>query len=224
MPFKNKFISHYYSLPTLTLKTYSISCLFIMSILMGCSTTTPKSDIKEGYTSNVIEREKHLALLTSWQVKGKIAFINSEERQSASLYWNKVEKDQQLNLTTYLGINVLKLTSESNKHVIEVDGKTFKGSDLDNLINSLVNIRFPAEALSYWIKAIPYSNNDKLTFTPQTQLPLTLTSQYNGYHWDIKYSSYQTKIFDKKVIALPNKIKITSGDLTINIAINHWTI
>lgn len=196
-----------------------------MSILMGCSsTTTPKSDIKEGYTSNVIEREKHLALLTSWQVKGKIAFINSEERQSASLYWNKVEKNQQLNLTAYLGINVLKLTSESNEHVIEVDGKTFKGSDLDNLINSLVNIRFPAEALSYWIKAIPYSNNDKLTFTPQTQLPSTLTSQYNGYHWDIKYSSYQTKIFDKKVIALPNKIKITSGDLTINIAINHWTI
>jgi len=224
MPFKNTFISHRQSLPTMTLKAFTIFCLFIMSILMGCSTTTPKSDIKEGYTSNVIEREKNLALLTSWQVKGKMAFINSEERKSASLYWNKAEKNQQLNLTTYLGINVLKLTSSDELHVIEVDGKSYEGSDLDELIHSLVNIRFPAEALSYWIKAIPYSNNDKLTFNPQTQLPLTLTSQYNGYHWDIKYSSYQTKTINKKVITLPNKIKITSGDLTINIAIKHWTI
>ncbi len=196
----------------------------LITLLSACTTTQPINDIKPSYTSDIIKREKTLAQLTTWQVKGKIAFINSVERKSASLFWNKSNTNQQLNLTTYLGINVLKLTSADSMHTIEVDGESYQDENLDSLIESLVDMRFPTEALSYWIKAIPYNNNDSFTFSPESQLPKTLTSQYNGYHWLIQYSSYQTIQKGDTTITLPNKIKITSADLTINIAINDWTI
>jgi outer membrane lipoprotein LolB len=195
----------------------------MLIIITGC-TTTPTNDIEKGYTSNIIKREKNLAHIHDWEVKGKIAFINSAERKSASLYWKKSNSSQQLNLTTYLGINVLKLRSNDDIHKVEVDGKTYESNNLNNLIESLVDIKFPTEALSYWIKAIPYNENDTFTFDPQSKLPLTLASHYNNHHWVIKYSSYQTIQQGNTTLTLPNKIKITSKDLTINLAINHWTI
>lgn len=224
---KNKFITKPFlskvgSLPQYhSIKHKFFSVMFI--ILTGC-TTTPTNDINESYTSNIIKREKDLAQLQSWEVKGKIAFINSVERKSASLYWKKSSSSQQLNLTTYLGINVLKLISNDDVHTVEVDGKTYESNNLNELIESLVEVRFPTEALSYWIKAIPYNENDSFTFNPQSKLPLTLASHYNGHEWIIKYSSYQTVQKDNVTLTLPNKIKITSKDLTINFAINHWTI
>ncbi|WP_426370563.1 lipoprotein insertase outer membrane protein LolB [Pseudocolwellia sp. HL-MZ7] len=213
-----------YSLKKHAAKKSNILLILFVTFLAGCTTTQPVNNIKPGYTSDIIKREQMLAQLTTWQVKGKIAFINSEERKSASLYWNKSNTKQQLNLTTYLGINVLKLNSDEGNHTIEVDGKTYLDNDLDSLIESLVDMRFPTEALSYWIKAIPYNNNDSFTFNSDSQLPLTLSSHYNGYNWLITYASYQTIQKGEKTIAVPNKIKITSSDLTINIAINHWTI
>lgn len=196
----------------------------LLMLLVGCSTTEPVNDITQGYSSDINERAKNVALLRSWQVKGKIAFITSEERQSASLFWSKSSNNQQLNLTTYLGINVLKLISTEGEHTIEVDGKTYKSDNLDHLIESLIDIRFPADALTHWIKGIAYNQNDSVTFNEVSKLPSSLTSYYNSHQWQIEYLSYQTLIKNSLTIALPNKIKITSEDLTIHIAINNWTI
>lgn len=203
-----------------------LSFLFISIIVLltGCTSTQPVNDIDKNFSSNIKKREASLAKLNVWEVKGKIAFINSTERKSASLYWKKSKNKQQLNLTTYLGINVLKLTSNENLHTIEVDGEEYQSHNLDSLIESLTDITFPTEALSYWIKAISYNEKDTFTFDPNSKLPLTLTSHYNAHDWVIQYSSYQTVQQGKLKVTLPNKIKVTSADLTINIAINNWAI
>lgn len=203
-----------------------LSFLFICIIvfLTGCMSTQPINDIDKGFSSDIKKREANLAKLKVWEVKGKIAFINSTERKSASLYWKKSKNKQQLNLTTYLGISVLKLTSNENLHTIEVDGEEYQSNNLDSLIESLTDITFPTEALSYWIKATPYNKNDIFTFDKNSKLPLTLTSHYNGHNWIIQYSSYQSVQQGKLTVTLPNKIKVTSADLTINISINNWVI
>ncbi|WP_179078354.1 lipoprotein insertase outer membrane protein LolB [Colwellia sp. UCD-KL20] len=198
--------------------------VFFIVLLTGCISTQPVNDIDKAFSSDIKKREVSLAKLNVWEIKGKIAFINSTERKSASIYWKKSKNTQQLNLTTYLGINVLKLTSNENIHTIEIDGEEYQSNNLDSLIESLTDITFPTEALKYWIKAIPYNENDTFTFDPNSKLPLTLTSHYNSHDWTIQYSSYQRIQQDKLTLTLPNKIKVTSADLTINIAINNWAI
>jgi len=196
----------------------------IFLLLSGCTATGPINDVTKGYSSNIQQRNNILAQLTSWEIKGKIAFINEAERQSASLYWQKTHNNQQVNLTTYLGINVFKLTSEKNTHTVAIDGNEYTSRNLDELLSSLTEFAFPTQALSFWIKATQYNKNDAFTYEPNTQLPSTLTSHYNNTDWVIHYTSYQTVKQNNITVALPNKIKVTSPNLTINIVINQWTI
>ena len=52
------------------------------------------------------------------------------KRESASLIWqvNEKQQTQELNLTSYLGINVLHLKSNKKQHLIKVDGKEYRGT------------------------------------------------------------------------------------------------
>jgi len=199
--------------------------LSVIIIASGCSSTPSDTSQIPETTINSEQRTALLSQLTSWKVKGKIAFITPEERNSASLFWNKFPDGQTLNLTTYLGINVLKLTSNKNVHTIELDGSEYTESNLDNLITSLTNLTLPADALTFWIKALPYSSSDEVELS-NNNLPKSITSFYNNRIWTIDYSHYNPLILltKKDKVLVPHRIKVKSEDLTINIVIKNWTI
>jgi outer membrane lipoprotein LolB len=200
---------------------FTLLCLII--VVTGCSSTPTDATNQADTKVDTDLRSNLLAQLSEWKINGKIAFITAEERNSASLYWQKAPDQQKLNLTTYLGINVLQLNSNDGVHVIEVDGNEYSGTDLDYLISSITNLTLPTEALTFWIKALPYLPSDVMTLTPNN-LPKTLTSIYNNRTWSINYSAYKPSNVNGFAVNLPYKIKVKSNDLTINIAIKKWTI
>jgi len=195
-----------------------LSCTFLLS---GCSTTSTK-------LSPVLTKQKpqhriaQLSQLQQWKVQGKIAFLERKQRNSATLSWKVDEKSktQQLNLTSYLGINVLQLDSNNNSHKIQVDGKTYQDRNLEALIYSLTGFTLPTKALSFWLKGIPYQDSDNVIYQENTRLPQSLTSYYNNQLWQINYSNYK-QIDD---YSLPTKLSIKKDDLTIKIAINEWAV
>lgn len=198
-----------------------IFCLFLVS---SCSITSHES--AQTASENVIpttvnERNKQLKRLLSWKVSGKIAFIKEDERNSANFVWNKKNKtEQEINLTTYLGINVLELTSENNFHQLTIGGETYHGDNLDNLIYQLTQLNFPTQALTYWLKALPFSSKDQITYQENNYLPQTLTSHYNQQTWLINYNAYKTI----NGYQLPTNLTIKTFNLIIKIRINQWTI
>lgn len=196
--------------------------LYLTLAITGCSLISPNVDNQPNQVVNSQERTMLLNELSDWKINGKIAFITPTERNSASLYWQKSLIHQKLNLTTYLGINVLQLTSEYNTHTIEIDGKQHTGNDLDELITSLTSLTLPTEALTHWLKALTFLPSDTITFTPNN-LPETLTSIYNNRTWSVSYSAYKNVNIHNNNALLPHKIKVISNDLTIIIAIKKWT-
>lgn len=199
--------------------TLSLLLMIIIS-LSGC-TSTPTYEPKEFINQNPEQRIAQLAQLQQWKVQGKIAFIE-KKRKSATLNWqvNEKTKTQQLNLTTYLGINVLQLDSNKNKHTIQVDGKTYQGNNLEALIYDLTGFTLPTQALSYWLKGIPYQESDSIIYQTETQLPQSLSSHYNNEIWQVNYSNYQQ--IDNYNLA--TKFSIKKDDLLIKIAINEWSV
>jgi len=197
--------------PIILLILYSI-------VLSGCTSTKQNSPISLKQQSSS-ERAKQLEKITQWQVNGKIAFIKKDERESASLNWqvNEKNKSQQLNLTSYLGINVLQLTSNQGKHKLKFDGKDYQGNDLTTLIYSLTGLTLPTQALSDWIKGASFQPNDHIIYD-HLNLPLNLTSFYNNQQWLITYHSYE----QVNHYTLPTKLTIKKGDLLIKIVINQW--
>lgn len=196
-----------------------LPCLLIFS---GCSLTSKEPSPLPTNKQSFFERNQQMAALTQWKINGKIAFIDGKKRKSADLYWQKESvKQQKLNLTTYLGINVLNLVSEDGMHTIEADGEIYQGDNLDTLIYQITQLRLPTKALTYWLKGIAYLPEDKiLTNIKNNALPSQLTSYYNLQQWKITYSDYQQ--YQNHWLA--TKFTISQGNLKIKININQWQL
>jgi len=197
-----------------------IFALFTL-ILSGCS-TMPSKDSQTLIKQTPQQRITKLQQLQQWKVKGKIAFIEKKSRNSATLSWqvDESQNTQLLNLTSYLGINVLQLDSSDNNHKIQVDGKTYHGRNLETLIYSITGLTLPTKALTFWLKGMPFHEDDKINYQETTQLPLTLSSYYNNELWQVSYAKYQ----QINGYSLATKFSIRKDDLLIKIVVNDWVI
>jgi outer membrane lipoprotein LolB len=171
---------------------------------------------------NITERTKKLEALSDWKIKGKLGMISPKERHSLTLNWfyQGDRKRQTLNLTTVLGIQIFNLESVNGMHVINVDGERYQSPDLNTLLSSLTGFTLPTQAMSFWLKGLPYLNSDKITYNEETQLPNTLASFHDGKKWTLKYDAY------KQVgqYQLATKFTIKQESLTIKINVHQWDV
>ncbi len=198
------------------------SLLFILTIVInGCTTSPPKS-LTEQTNQTIEQRNAQLARINDWQLNGKIAFIQSDNRESASIRWQYLQSknSQKLDLNSYLGINVLHLASKDNIHTIEVDGKSYQSDNLDQLITSLTGLTLPTQALTLWLKGLAFHPSDKITYSARNQLPSVLISEHNNQHWQIIYANYQ----QVKGVLLATKFTIKQNDLLIKISVKKWSL
>ena len=190
--------------------------------LSGCTSLPQFSSSRPNIAYNEANHLQYLQRLNNWQVTGKIALISDKSRESASLYWqNQPYKQQEkLALTTYLGINILSIERVDRLYQIKIDDQVHQHRDLEHLLWSLSGYQLPTNALKFWLKGIPYSNKDKVTYADNKLMPQQITSHYNGSNWVINYQSFTTV----DGIPLPDKISIKQDKLTIKLSINQWTL
>lgn len=194
---------------------------FILIFMSGCSSLSNNHhQITEH--QNITERTKKLEALSDWKIKGKLGMISPKERHSLTLNWfyQGDRKRQTLNLTTVLGIQIFNLESVNGMHVINVDGERYQSPDLNTLLSSLTGFTLPTQAMSFWLKGLPYLNSDKITYNEETQLPNTLASFHDGKKWTLKYDAY------KQVgqYQLATKFTIKQESLTIKINVHQWDV
>ena len=207
-----------------------LNFLLMTSIMLSGCATKPSSPLK-GNIQTVTSEQRAEQLLKNkkWRLKGKIAFIQqiqndndiTDKRESASIIWqvNEKKQTQELNLTSYLGMNVLHLRSNKNQHLIKVEGKEYRGTNLSQLIYSLTGLTLPTEALTFWLKGLPYKTDDKLQIDEKTQLPKRLSSYFHNALWQINYSNYQR--FNG--IEMATKFTLKKENLLIKVAVNNWS-
>ena len=204
------------------MKIFYFPSLILLLVISGCASQKNIEQLPQEPLHSKEQRAIQLAELTHWQITGKLAFIEGKKRESASLFWQFDEglQSQKLSLTTYLGINVLSLTSKNGFHTIEADGEKYQHDDLDYLIHSLTGLTLPVQALHSWLKGISYLSSDKIIYDEQTQLPKTLVSDYDNRQWIIHYADYQH--LNNHLLA--KKITLKQQNLMIKIHINQWTL
>ena len=191
--------------------------LFVLILLYGCA-SPPIRPVDISIPAH--ERETELSNVSNWKIKGKIAFITPDSRESANLNWQKSQDEQNLNVTTTLGISVFSIRSEQQIHSILVDGKKYEGTDLDHLLTRVTGYQLPVGALENWLKGVHFSNSDKFSYDEVTHLPKNLKTEYLGHKWLVEYKNYG--MIDKHALAYSLKIK--RDGLTILLKINQWEI
>jgi outer membrane lipoprotein LolB len=201
--------------------SFFIFLSIFLIFLSGCrSLTNNHQQITEH--QNITERTKKLKTLSTWKIQGKIAIISPEERHSLTLNWLYQENNnrQTLNLSTVLGIQVFKLESLNGVHVINVDGERYLSSDLNALLSSLTSFTLPTQAMTFWLKGLPYLARDKIIYNDKTQLPTTLTSYHDKKIWQLKYGGYQ----QVEQYQLATEFSIKQDNITIKINVHQWDV
>ena len=204
------------------LSSHKLYVIALFSLVLSACSTHLNKESSALIKQTPQQRIAQLKQLQQWQITGKIAFIEKNSRNSLTLFWQIDENkgSQRLNLTSFLGINVLQLDSNANNHKIQVDGKTYHGNNLSALIHSITGFTLPTQALSFWLKGIPYQESDSINYHKVTQLPQTLSSHYNNELWQVSYGNYQH--IDGYNLA--TKFSIRKDGLLIRIAVNDWLI
>ena len=208
-----------------------IFMLFISIVLLnGCALRKPQVPEKMQNptvkkTNSVTSQAKRihdLQQLMQWSIKGKIAFISEDKRQSFSFRWtvNENNNSQHLDLTTYLGINILKLESQLGVHTVTVDGKKSQGTDLEKLIYSSTGLIIPTKAMHGWLKGIVQNPSDLIEYAPNSLLPSRLITHYAQSIWHIDYDNY-LQVGD---VQLAKKFTIKQNGLVMKILINRWRV
>ncbi|MEW6996375.1 lipoprotein insertase outer membrane protein LolB [Colwelliaceae bacterium BS250] len=191
----------------------------VFLLITACTTTDmPLADNVLFQDKN--QRADEILKLNDWTIKGKIAFISPDEKQSANIYWQQKDADITLKLTTFLGVSVLSLTSSNSIYTLKSDGKTWHDDNIENLLRQVSGIQLPVQALSFWIKGLKASNDDVINYSSTTDLPEQLQAYVNDKYWHIDYKKYQ--LIDNYRLA--KSLTIKQNKLTIKLLINTWDL
>lgn len=159
----------------------------------------------------------HLDQLQNWNARGKLLIRNNKEKLSGYFFWQQqASGDYKLVINSFLGINLMTLDYQNGQTTIQLDGKTYKGADPEQLVFELTGSFIPVSHLSQWMLAraperaqTDYRDEQLIAFdyagTDQTL-------------WRVDYQSYQMA----SNLSLPNKMTIKGLNNRIKLTINEW--
>lgn len=189
--------------------------LFTAMFLHGCATIESTTNVE--WQSH----QQRLAQVTQYRASGKLGYISPEQRQSLNFQWSNAPDSTQVRMTTFLGQTALNLTSSPNEASVETyDGETYTAPSPEVLIQRLTGLNIPVEQLNDWMLGRPTQADDYQL--NQTNTLASLTKQVGAHTWKLDYLSYQDVQYLGSALPLPKKLKLTQGDISINIVISTW--
>lgn len=193
-----------------------LSLLGLVS-LQGCTNLQSSAPAPANQPRSWDARAQTLANLQQWDLTGMVAIRNPKDNISASLHWQQQQQNYTLDFFGPLGSNSFKLTGNAGKVSLQnPHGQIFYAASPEILLAQQTGWRLPVSNLFYWIRGLP--------------VPEVLAlKQFDSYHhltelqqdgWKIQFLRYTAV----NQIDLPNKIFITSHDLSVKIIISQWRL
>lgn len=191
------------------LKNKIIIYILALFFLWGCS-----SPLELQTPENWSLYQKKLTELTEFTIRGKLAYLSPKDRVSLSFYWKQDAENYELNLSSFLGGNVLNLkVTPQGALLTGEDDKIYQGTSANRLIYRLTGLFVPADQMKNWIKGLP-------TGADHYQLDMfnRLDNLTKDKSWQVKYRAYQ--LTEKMV--LPQDIQLLQDKTKIKIIIDTW--
>ncbi|GIC78595.1 lipoprotein insertase outer membrane protein LolB [Moritella sp. F3] len=193
----------------------SIYVIIISMLLSACSSKTQLPPPVGSPPQLWQQHQAQLQSINSWQLQGQIAFITPDDRNSATLNWQQLAQDFNINLTGPFGIHVLTIKRSDNiSTLILDDDRQYQGRNTQTLINQLSPIPIPVDELRAWIIGDPLTDDVQLDNYGR------VTQANHPLGWHISYTSYQ--LVD--TIWLPKNIVIKQDDMRIKITTRNWKL
>lgn len=183
----------------------------------GCATIESTTNV-EWQT-----HQQRLASIDAYQSTGKLGYISPEQRQSLNFQWSYSADLTQLRLTTFLGQTALNLKATPQGATVETyDDQRYSAPTSQALIQRLTGLNIPVEQLNDWMLGRPTQADDYQL--SETNTLARLTKQVGLQTWQLDYLTYQDVQYGGTALPLPKKIKLTQGNISINLFISNWNL
>jgi len=190
----------------------AMSFVISLSVLGGCTQLQVKSTVTKKPTTSATskeilwkQRQRLLVNDVNWNLRSKVALRFREENASFGLNWaQKAAQQYVMQITNPItGGLVARLSRDkSGVSLLSDNGKTYRDSDEERLLQRQAGISLPIKGMQYWVRGLasPLYKTQRLVLDPYGR-PQSL--QQAG--WKINYSRY----LSNKSNAMPRKVVIT---------------
>ena len=187
-------------------KPLAITLLLI--VISGCAS---KSSLKLIDPNN----PPGLTELNHWQLEARVAIQTPEDSITASLDWQKNNREFDFLLSGAFGVTLAHLVQDKRQASLDIpDHDTMIHSDAQILLQQALGWDFPIDALSYWVKGLPSG-------TPGEIITRDEFGRINAIEmgfWQINITKYRKfQGFD-----LPKMIKASHPNMSLKVVAKKW--
>ncbi len=202
-----------------------VRILFLLILLLFLQACSEKPSVsKTGDQVDIdriwLERQKDLAAILGWSLKGRIALRTDDNGWSATLNWRQIDQQYTMRIIAPLGLGTYEIRQDAEKITLLTDeNKVFKAKNAESLMLENLGWSVPVSGLRYWIRGIPDPNHpiDSFALNDEAQL-VNIKQSTNGSTWEIRFLSY--KSVDQ--YTLPGKLVLTNSKAKITILAKQW--
>ena len=193
----------------------NILFLFVVVLLGGCVAMPSMPDLDVDNESLGLLHQKQLALLESWEFKGRVAIKGGKQNGSAFLLWHQHQNRFDLRLSGPLGRQVMHAWGDEQGVSVDLPKqKTIQVKNISELIDQNTGWQIPVNHFRYWVKGA-FAPGDFSGYQMDTKGRL---KELNQAGWNIVFKRYLTV----NHVDLPGKIYLSREPYELRMVINHW--
>ncbi len=199
-------------------KARQVVCACVFLLVSGCATVEPPPVVTlddAAVRAQQRERERRLDELASWAFVGKVRVSGNERPINADIRWIERGQSSEITLSGPGGFSASTLSVSPGRVVLKrANGDVISAATPDELIAKLVGWPMPLSLMNDWVLGLP-GPAAVLSRDAQAQLE---SAQFRK--WSGSFSRY------KQVdgLALPHRIDVTDGHLSVSVQPKRWTL
>ena len=161
-------------------------------------------------------KRQPLALLSEWQIKGRVGVRSAEESWQATLVWNHEEAVDHLYLSGPFGQGALNIkVSDHFIRVASSDGRVEESTQPVETLEATIGVTVPIQALRYWVLGLAFPEQPSDSKYDR-QGNRSILDQLD---WKVQYQGYQ----DVQNWLVPKKISLEHQSTRVKLVIDEWS-
>jgi len=156
------------------------------------------------------------ALLTSFQIAGRISVRHGTEGFSGNLTWRHANQEDEFVILTPLGQGVARIIKNASGVTLETPEQGLvHAPDAESLTQSTLGFALPLSGLPHWVQAQPIGSAVQRRHNPDGTL-----DQLGEQGWQIDYLAYRAV----GVLQLPGKVFMENAEVKLRLIVDEWQV